>query len=179
MKLKRIIPLLLLILLVAFLINLQNRNPGDQQHLPAAQVSTQASIHATSPPPAQQPEASLPGKEQLSEDGIYDSAKEVAFYIHTYQRLPGNYITKAEARALGWEGGDLRPYAKGRSIGGDRFGNYEGLLPTKKGRVYYECDIDALDKPSRGAKRLVYSNDGLIYYTDDHYKSFTLLYGEE
>ena len=68
--------------------------------------------------------------------------------------------------------------APGMSIGGDRFGNREGLLPTKKGRKYYECDID-FDGGYRNGKRIVYSNDGLIYYTGDHYESFQLLYGEE
>ena len=63
-------------------------------------------------------------------------------------------------------------------IGGDYFGNYEGLLPAQKGRKYYECDIDTLGKSKRGAKRIIYSNDGLIYYTEDHYESFELLYGE-
>ncbi|MDD4081726.1 MAG: ribonuclease domain-containing protein, partial [Eubacteriales bacterium] len=67
----------------------------------------------------------------------------------------------------------------GKTIGGDRFGNFEGLLPEKKGRQYNECDIDTLGRPSRDARRLVYSNDGLIYYTPDHYESFTLLYGED
>ena len=62
---------------------------------------------------------------------------------------------------------------------GDYFGNYEGLLPEKKGRKYTECDIDTLGAKSRGAKRIIFSNDGLIYYTDDHYESFELLYGEE
>ena len=65
------------------------------------------------------------------------------------------------------------------AIGGDKFGNREGLLPKKNGRQYYECDIDTVGKSSRGAKRIVFSDDGLIYYTDDHYESFTLLYGEE
>ncbi|MFR1264042.1 MAG: ribonuclease domain-containing protein [Christensenellales bacterium] len=80
---------------------------------------------------------------------------------------------------MGWEGGSLEPYAPGRSIGGDRFGNYEGLLPEAEGRRYTECDIDTMGRSSRGAKRIVFSNDGLIYYTGDHYKSFELLYGEE
>lgn len=109
----------------------------------------------------------------------YDSKDEVALYIKLYGELPPNYITKDEAKALGWEGGSLEPYAPGCSIGGDRFGNYEGLLPKAKGRVYYECDIDTIGKSSRGAKRIVFSNDGLIYYTGDHYESFVLLYGEE
>ena len=59
------------------------------------------------------------------------------------------------------------------------FGNREGLLPEAKGRVYYECDIGTLGAESRGASRIVFSNDGLIYFTRDHYESFELLYGEE
>ncbi len=115
----------------------------------------------------------------IDEDGSYTSRDDVALYIHTYGHLPGNFITKKEARELGWSGGGLEKYAPGMCIGGDRFGNYEGLLPEKKGRKYTECDIDTLGAKSRGAKRIVFSNDGLIYYTDDHYDSFTLLYGEE
>ncbi len=112
-------------------------------------------------------------------DGTYTKKDDVALYIHTYGCLPQNFITKKEAQALGWEGGSLEPYAPGKCIGGSYFGNYEGLLPEKKGREYTECDIDTLGKKSRGAKRIVFSNDGLIYYTEDHYESFELLYGEE
>ena len=106
----------------------------------------------------------------------YTTKEDVALYIHTYGCLPDNFITKNEARKLGWEGGSLEPYAPGKCIGGDRFGNYEGLLPED--RDYRECDIDTLGAKSRGAKRIVFSDDGLIYYTDDHYESFQLLYGE-
>ena len=113
------------------------------------------------------------------EHGSYTTRDDVALYIHIYGKLPENFITKKQAQELGWNGGSLEPYAEGRCIGGSRFGNYEGLLPEKDGRVYTECDIDTLGADSRGAKRIVFSNDGLIYYTDDHYKSFTLLYGEE
>ena len=119
------------------------------------------------------------GAEAIDENGSYTSKEEVALYIHTYGRLPGNFITKKEAQALGWPGGSLEPYAPGKCIGGSRFGNYEGLLPEKEGRTYTECDIDTLGAESRGAKRIVFSNDGLIYYTGDHYESFELLYGEE
>ncbi|MBO4769654.1 MAG: ribonuclease [Clostridia bacterium] len=114
---------------------------------------------------------------QLPEDGKYDSKEEVALYIHLYGHLPSNYVTKTEARDKGWEGGGLDAYYPGCSIGGDKFGNSEGLLPKKKGRQYYECDIDTAGKSSRGAKRIVFSNDGLVYYTEDHYESFELLYG--
>ena len=106
----------------------------------------------------------------------YTTKEDVALYIHTYGCLPDNFITKNEARKLGWEGGSLEPYAPGKCIGGDRFGNYEGLLPED--RDYRECDIDTLGAKSRGAKRIVFSDDGLIYYTEDHYESFELLYGE-
>ena len=116
---------------------------------------------------------------ELDEAGWYTTRDDVALYIHTYGKLPDNFLTKQQARDLGWEGGGLDPYAQGMSIGGDRFGNYEGLLPKAEGRTWTECDIDTMNASSRGAKRIVFSNDGLIYYTDDHYESFTLLYGEE
>lgn len=113
------------------------------------------------------------------QSGTYTSKEDVALYIHCYGHLPYNFMTKSEAKKLGWKSGSLEEYAPGMCIGGDRFGNYEGLLPKAPGRTYTECDIDTLGAKSRGAKRIVFSNDGLIYYTDDHYESFTLLYGEE
>ena len=116
---------------------------------------------------------------QIDKNGTYTTKEDVALYLHVYGKLPENFITKAEAEKLGWTGGGLEKYAPGKCIGGDRFGNYEGLLPEESGRSYKECDIDTLGKSSRGSKRIVYSNDGLIYYTPDHYDSFTLMYGEE
>lgn len=117
--------------------------------------------------------------EAIDEFGSYDDKESVALYIHTYGKLPPNYISKADAEDLGWEGGSVEKFAPGKCIGGSYFGNYENLLPKKKGRSYYECDIDTLGKSSRGAKRIIYSNDGLVYYTGDHYESFELLYGDE
>jgi guanyl-specific ribonuclease Sa len=113
-------------------------------------------------------------KALIDEYGIYDSKDEVALYIVTYDKLPSNYITKKEAKKLGWSGGSLESYAPGKCIGGDYFGNYEGNLPEDT--EYHECDIDTLGKKSRGAKRIVYSDDGYIYYTEDHYETFELLY---
>lgn len=120
------------------------------------------------------------GKEDeltVTEDGTYTSKEEVALYIHLYDHLPDNYITKREAQDLGWSNreGNLDEVAPGKSIGGDRFGNYEGQLPEKNGRKYRECDID-FDGGYRGSKRIIYSSDGLIYYTEDHYKTFERLY---
>ena len=115
---------------------------------------------------------------QLDANGTYDSKEDVALYIHLYGKLPNNYISKKEAEKLGWSGGSVEKYVPGKCIGGSYFGNYEGLLPEKDGRTWTECDIDTLGESGRGAKRIVFSNDGLIYYTDDHYESFELLYGE-
>ena len=121
-----------------------------------------------------------PTEPAIDEDGTYTSKEDVAAYLHEYGHLPSNFITKKQARNLGWVSseGNLWEVAPGMSIGGDYFGNYEGNLPEAKGRDYYECDIDT-DGSYRGAKRIVFSNDGLIYYTEDHYETFELLYGEE
>ena len=109
----------------------------------------------------------------VEENGWYDSMEEVAIYLTFFEELPDNYLTKKEAESLGWESrrGNLWDVADGCSIGGDRFGNREGLLPTAKGRKWTECDID-FDGGYRNGKRIVFSTDGLIYYTDDHYESF-------
>ncbi len=122
---------------------------------------------------AAQPEETEP---YIDPYGSYTTKEDVALYIHLYGELPLNFMTKKQARDLGWEKGSLEPVAPGMCIGGDYFGNYEGLLPED--REYTECDIDTLGKSSRGAKRIVFSDDGLIYYTEDHYESFELLYGE-
>lgn len=114
---------------------------------------------------------------EIAEDGTYTSKEDVALYIFTYNKLPTNFITKKEAKKLGWSGGSLEDFAPGKCIGGDKFGNYEGTLPEYG--TYHECDIDTLGKSKRGAKRIVYSDDGRIYYTGDHYENFELLYGEE
>ena len=107
------------------------------------------------------------------EDGLWTNVRKTQD-SHSY------YLTKKEAEELGWDSyrGNLWDVAPGKSIGGSYFGNYEGLLPSKKGRKYYECDID-YNGGRRGAKRIIYSNDGLIFYTDDHYKSFEQLYPQQ
>ena len=113
-------------------------------------------------------------------DGSYTSKEEVAAYLHEYEKLPSNYITKKEAESLGWDNkeGNLWEVAPGKSIGGDRFGNREGLLPEEEDRKYFECDID-YEGGFRNGKRIVYSNDGLIYYTEDHYESFEEILWED
>ena len=110
----------------------------------------------------------------VEKDGSYTSPEDVAEYIHTFGTLPNNFITKKEAQKLGWNNaeGNLWEVAQGMSIGGDNFGNREGLLPDGK---YHECDVN-YQGGYRGAERLIYSDSGEIYYTNDHYRTFTQLY---
>ena len=147
-----------------------------QQTDPVAPPDIQEPTRETDP--VTQPSTEAATEPSLDKNGSYTTKEDVALYIHLYGKLPKNFITKSEARKLGWSGGAVEPYAPGKCIGGDRFGNNEGLLPSKAGRTWTECDIDTLGGGSRGAKRIVFSNDGLIYYTDDHYETFELLYGE-
>ena len=111
--------------------------------------------------------------QELDPDGWYSSKEDVSLYIYTYGELPDNFITKDEAYDLGWNSkeGNLWEVADGMSIGGDKFSNREGILPKAKDRIYYECDID-YEGGYRNGKRIVFSNDGLIFYTEDHYESF-------
>ena len=115
----------------------------------------------------------------------------IADYLFEHGELPPNFITKKEAQKLGWVtkaearqmgnislARDVSDVAPGCSIGGDRFGNYEGKLPTAKGRQYYECDCYYVSG-DRSRYRIVYSNDGLVFYTEDHYETYELLYGKE
>lgn len=154
--------------------------PASEAQEPAEEASEEPAQASDQETAAEETEEA-PAAETLAidEDGVYTTKDDVALYLHTYGHLPSNFITKKEAEKLGWSGGSLEPYAPGKCIGGSHFGNYEGILPEKDGRSYTECDIDTLGADKRGAKRIVFSNDGLIYYTEDHYETFELLYGEE
>ena len=151
---------------------LQADSPADNSPAPIELADSGTTTPAPSAPAA---------SAKIAEDGLYTSKEDIALYIHTYGHLPANFITKAEAKALGWgdKYGSVDDAAPGKSIGGDRFSNREGLLPKKKGRTYTECDIGTMGKKSRGARRIVFSNDGLVYYTGDHYETFELLYGSK
>ena len=147
---------------------------GEQEENESSSVQESPGGLLTAP---MDPESPEDGLAFVTEDGEYSSKEQVAAYLNEFGHLPGNYITKREAEDLGWVSseGNLWDVAPGKSIGGSRFGNYEKLLPEKKGRKYYECDID-FDGTYRGPKRIIYSNDGLIFYTEDHYKTFEQLY---
>ena len=178
MKKKKASLLLTLVLAVlAAVFGVTNTADTPEATLPAgSQVEIVATTQSTAPENTE--EVTEAGSDLLDPDGSYTTKEDVALYIYTYGCLPKNFITKDEARTLGWESGGLDEYAYGCCIGGDRFGNYEGLLPDAEGRTWTECDIDTMHASKRGAKRIVFSSDGLIYYTDDHYESFELLYGD-
>ena len=153
--------------------------PASKAQEPAEEASEEPAQASDQETAAEEPAEAAAETPAIDEDGVYTTKDDVALYLHTYGHLPSNFITKKEAEKLGWSGGSLEPYAPGKCIGGSHFGNYEGILPEKDGRSYTECDIDTLGADKRGAKRIVFSNDGLIYYTEDHYETFELLYGEE
>ena len=110
------------------------------------------------------------------EGEYYYDLENVVLYLDTYGELPDNYITKNEARKLGWEGGTPERFLEGSAIGGDRFGNREGILPDGD---YTECDLNTNGSSSRGAERLVFSDDGHYYHTENHYESFTEVWVED
>lgn len=129
--------------------------PADYRHVGGVVITTKPTTRPTNN-----------GTATIDEDGIYDSKEEVGLYIHLYGKLPKNYVTKSQ----------YNKSDRYQCVGGDRFYNKEGRLPS--GEVYYECDIDTYGITSRGAKRLVWTKSGIVYYTGDHYETFIQLYGE-
>ena len=113
---------------------------------------------------------------EVVEDGKYYSKDQVALYLHNYKKLPKNYLKKSDARKLGWDAskGNLWDVTDKGVIGGDKFSNREGKLPSNK--KYFEADVN-YQGGFRGAERLVYTDQGqVIYFTGDHYKNFEVLY---
>jgi hypothetical protein len=113
----------------------------------------------------------------VEEAGTYTSKDELALYIHTYGHLPSNFVSKTKARKAGWVSsrGNLDEVLPGKSIGGSVFNDDDDQLPDADGRTWTECDVDYTGG-YRGAERIVFSNDGLVYYTPDHYQTFECLY---
>ncbi len=126
---------------------------------------------SAAPTPAPAPAAT---PETTEETGPIIEPQRIADYLFAYGELPENFITKEEARSLGWNSryNYVSDVAPGMSIGGDYFDNYEGKLPRVKGRKYYECDCWYTEGP-RNEYRIIYSDDGHVWYTDDHYSTFT------
>lgn len=164
-----------------------NQKPADQKSADQAQAGQEPAgqepaIQKSADQEPADKEAAAQKRTVQEQNGEKSAAQEsenprspefVASVLRKTGKLPDRFLSKKEARQLGWvpEQGNLNEVAPGKSIGGDHFGNYEGKLPEKKGRSYREADVH--DSPNRrGAERLVFSNDGLIFYTPDHYKTF-------
>lgn len=178
MKLKKLLPVLLLALVLIYVFLPDSGSDSTIGVIPGSDsVEEIVEIIEDIPAPDEEDRAEEAKPEAaLDPDGHYYSKEDVALYLHTYGQLPENFVTKDEAEDAGWSGGSVERYLPGCAIGGDRFGNREGLLPDAPGRKWTECDINTLGASGRGAERIVFSNDGLIYYTPDHYESFELLY---
>ena len=110
-------------------------------------------------------------------EGPIIDPQSIADYLFAHGELPENFITKKEAQALGWDSrfNYVSDVAPGMSIGGDYFGNYEGKLPRAWGLTYREADC-WYTGGSRNAFRIIYSSDGRVWYTEDHYNTFTELF---
>ncbi|MBR5960567.1 MAG: hypothetical protein IKZ98_06190 [Clostridia bacterium] len=115
--------------------------------------------------------------EPTATPGPLDEAQRIANYIFEHGELPDNFITKKQAQALGWDSAYnyVSDVAPDKSIGGDYFGNYEQKLPVVKGRKYYEADC-FYKGGKRNAYRIIYSTDGHVWYTEDHYNTFIELF---
>ena len=164
LHLKRISALLLALLLIFSLF-------ACSAELPNTPTAASSPAPTQSVPPSVEPDPIIP----VQEGAPYYDPDSVVLYLYYYGELPPNFITKDEARELGWSGGSVERYLERAAIGGDHFSNREGLLPKADGRTYTECDLYTYGMDSRGAFRLVFSNDGLYFYTEDHYESFTEL----
>ena len=185
-KSLRLIPMLVLVVVLVWAGSRFLKSPEQPQPTAApGAAETAAPLALLTEPPAPEtpvpatetpaPENPLPEEVLPVESGSYTEVEEVAYYLHTYGHLPDNYMTKSEAEEAGWNSykGNLWDVAYGMSIGGDRYGNYDGQLP--KGERYYEADVN-YDGGYRGEERIIYTEDGDIWYTSDHYESFERLY---
>ena len=102
-----------------------------------------------------------------------DGTAGADYWLKYYKKLPDCYITKTDARKQGWisKKGNLAEVLPGKVIGGDSYYNDDGRLPVQAGRMWFEADIDYTGG-YRGFGRILYSNDGLIFVTYDHYNTF-------
>ena len=154
----------------------QNRSPQTAPHMTAEIQS--AELPSSSPSPNSIPttdfKAQVDATPQTSAINVTDhSLSHTVAYLKERNTLPAYYLTKKEATAKGWipSKGNLAVALPDMMIGGDIFTNAERQLPRAPGRVWREADFEYTNG-TRNAKRILYSNDGLIFVTYDHYKTF-------
>ena len=155
----------LIVLLVAalLLLTVNTLEPAKKENNTEVPVIT-AAAPTDAPAPAAAP-------------GPLEEAQRIADYLFEHGELPDTFLRKRDAQALGWNSAYnyVSDVAPGRSIGGDYFSNYEQKLPVVQGRKYYEADC-FYQGGKRNAYRIIYSNDGHVWYTGDHYNTFTELF---
>ncbi len=164
----------ILFVIIAIVAVLFGANEWNGQQTPAKQSASTTVNHETSSAPSSNGSTAATGTATSDTCTIINTFDGVANYLRQHDgELPCNYITKKQAERLGWDSsaGNLAEVAPGKSIGGDTFSNREGLLPKASGRKWHEADIN-YTSGFRGANRILYSTDGLIYKTTDHYRSF-------
>ena len=105
-----------------------------------------------------------------------DGENGADFWLAHYGKLPDYYISKEELYALGWKGSKtISSKAPGKMVFGGVYNNDDGHLPSALGRIWYEADINYY-KGRRNQHRILFSNDGLIFVTYDHYQTFYEIY---
>ena len=149
---------------------------GQPETVPGGVPAPTEFLKVVTAEPAGAPEAEAADPPE-EEAGPVTEPQAIADYLFKHGELPENFITKEEAQDLGWDSSRnyVSDVAPGKSIGGDRFGNYEGQLPKAKGRKFFECDANYTGG-KRGPQRIVYSSDGRVWYTKDHYGTFEELF---
>jgi len=162
----------LFVLLLAAILLLSSCSAGAQESAKKKNASPTAAVTAAG---AAETPTPMPGP--TATPGPLEAAQELADYLFEHGELPENFVTKKMAMEMGWQTiylnpGDIEP---GLTIGGDYFGNYERRLPYVKGRKYYEADC-FYQGGKRNEYRIIYSSDGHVWYTEDHYNTFTELF---
>ena len=149
---------------------------GQPETVPGGVPAPTEFLKVVTAEPAGAPEAEAADPPE-EEAGPVTEPQAIADYLFEHGELPENFITKEEAQDLGWDSSRnyVSDVAPGKSIGGDRFGNYEGQLPKARGRKFFECDANYTGG-KRGPERIVYSSDGHVWYTKDHYGTFKELF---
>ena len=181
MRRNRLFSLFVLLLAVIMLLSSCTANALEtakkkKKNSPTATPTVTAAVEAKTPTPAREATATpVPGP--TATPGPMEAAQELADYLFVHGELPDNFVTKREAQEMGWQTiyrnpGDISP---GLAIGGDYFGNYQRLLPVVKGRKYYEADC-FYNGGRRNEYRIIFSNDGHVWYTGDHYNTFIELF---
>ena len=101
-----------------------------------------------------------------------DGRNGADYRLKNFQKLPEYYITLSEAIKHGWQNGKSpAKYFPNKMIAGGIYKNQNHHLPDAPNRIWYEADINYYEG-KRNRHRILWSNDGLIFVTYDHYQTF-------